>query len=131
MRFQGHELAIEAVRTLREPVDKIRFRDPDLADQLRRAANSMVLNLAEGRWRQGKDRVNRFRIAAGSASEVRACVELAVAWSLVSADAMEKPLALLDRVLAVAYRLLHPRDPETSRESETLREPETSREPET
>ena len=111
MRFHVHDLAIECIRSLREPVQRIRLHDPNLADQLRRAASSMVLNIAEGRWRTGKDKTNRFRIAAGSASEFHACLELAEAWGLVSAALVAKPLEQIDRLLAMTWRLLNPRNP--------------------
>ena len=71
----------------------------------------MVLNIAEGRWRTGKDKTNRFRIAAGSASELHACLELAEAWGLVSAALVAKPLEQIDRLLAMTWRLLNPRNP--------------------
>jgi four helix bundle protein len=109
MRFVLYDVGVECVRSLREPVERVRLHDPNLADQLRRAASSMVLNIAEGRWRAGKDRSNRFRIAAGSASEVQACLELAHAWGLLPTDVLSKPLEMTDRVLAMTWRVLNPR----------------------
>lgn len=48
-----------------------------LRDQLVRAADSVVLNIAEGAGREpGDARRNHFRIAAGSASEVAAVLDL-------------------------------------------------------
>ncbi len=77
--------------------------EASLADQLRRAANSTALNIAEADGRTGRDRANRFRIARGSALEVRAAVRLAVAWGYVAeAEAAE---ALLDRLAAMLWRL--------------------------
>ena len=68
-RFQALELSIQAIRSLRQPLAKLREQDPKLADQLQRAASSVALNLSEGRRRTGKDRRHHFRIAAGSADE--------------------------------------------------------------
>ena len=49
-----------------------------LADQLKRAASSVVLNLAEGNGRVGQaERRQFFRIALGSAAESCACLDLA------------------------------------------------------
>jgi four helix bundle protein len=48
-----------------------------LRDQLVRAADSMVLNIAEGSGREpGDARRNDFRIAAGSAAEVGSILDL-------------------------------------------------------
>ncbi len=81
--------------------------DRNLADQLRRAASSVVLNIAEGNRRTGMDRLHFFRIAAGSAAEVRAALDVARAWGMVgAAPAVE---AELDRVLAMLWRLTHRR----------------------
>jgi four helix bundle protein len=100
MGFDVQDLALECIRLLRVPLERIRLHDPALADQLRRAASSVALNIAEGRWRTGKDKTNRFRIAAGSASEARACLQICEAWGLVSAELVSKPLEVIDRLLA-------------------------------
>jgi four helix bundle protein len=47
-----------------------------LRDQLVRATDSVVLNLAEGRARGGDAGRNHFRIATGSAAEACACLDL-------------------------------------------------------
>ena len=49
---------------------------PPLKDQARRAADSVVLNLAEGCYREGKDRAFHFRVAMGSAAECAAVFDL-------------------------------------------------------
>ena len=82
--------------------------DRSLADQLRRAASSVVLNIAEGNRRTGKDRLHFFRIAAGSAAEARAALEVARAWGMVGAAPVAE--AELDRVLAMLWRLTHRRE---------------------
>ena len=47
-----------------------------LKDQAKRAADSVVLNLAEGCYREGKDRAFHFRVAMGSAAECSAVFDL-------------------------------------------------------
>lgn len=108
MGFQASELAFEAAGGLRPAVDAIKPQDAELASQLRRAAWSMVLNLEEGTWKAGRDRTNRYRIAAGSASEVRAALRLAVAFGYVQAEAVQPTLELLDRVLAILWKIVGP-----------------------
>ena len=48
----------------------------NLKDQLVRAADSVVLNVAEGASQSGDARRNHFRIALGSAAEVAAVMDL-------------------------------------------------------
>jgi len=50
--------------------------DSALKDQAKRAADSVVLNIAEGAYRIGKDRGRHFRIAMGSAAEACAVFDL-------------------------------------------------------
>jgi four helix bundle protein len=102
--FIALEVAHDAVRHLREPIEAVARRDPSLADQLRRAACSAVLNLAEGRRRRGRDRTHCFRIAAGSADEARSALELAVDLGYVAERGAA--WARLDRVLALTWPLI-------------------------
>ena len=61
------------------PVPKIRPRRKSLADQVGRAAESVALDVAEGRARAGLDRADLFRRAAGSAGELTAALRIAAA----------------------------------------------------
>ena len=80
-----YEYSLELVRELRGVVVQLEQRDRNLADQLRRAATSVVLNIAEGDGLNGKRRVNHFVIALGSAKEVNACLDLCEAWGYTEA----------------------------------------------
>ena len=60
---------------LRPFIERIDRRDRDLGRQLRRAATSIVLNLAEGTGQHGGHGRERYRSALGSALEVRACLD--------------------------------------------------------
>jgi len=53
--------------------------------------------------------IQHFRIASGSAAESRDAIDLAVAWRYVEATEAARTLGLLDRVLAMTWRLTHPR----------------------
>jgi four helix bundle protein len=107
MTFQAFEVALEIVRSLEEPLAKLGRCDPDLASQLRRAAASVPLNVSEGSRRTGKDRIHLFRVAAGSADEVVACLRVAEAFGYVEAAGSVRTLELCDRVLAMLWRLTH------------------------
>jgi four helix bundle protein len=109
MRFEAHELSIAAIHSLRRPLELLRSRDPDLHRQIRKAASSVPLNLSEGNRRSGADRLHHFRIAAGSAEEVRTALRVAAAWGDLQEAAMAEPLELLDRLLAMVWRLGHGR----------------------
>ena len=107
-RFEAFEIAVELITQLRPLVALIAQQDRDLAEQIKRAGSSIPLNLAEGSRRVGRDRGHCFRIAAGSAAEVRAALAVAQGWGYVGADAGAQANALLDRVLAMSWRLTHP-----------------------
>jgi four helix bundle protein len=103
--FIAYQIALQAARSLGGCLTAIRKRDRDLDRQVRRATQSFVLNLAEGDRRRGQDRIHLFRIAAGSAAEVMAALELAVAWGYLTEGQAEPAKELLDRLLAVCWRL--------------------------
>jgi len=105
MSFHALDVALELVSSLRQPVGALATRDPSLADQLRRAATSVPLNVGEGRRRVGRDRLHHWRIAAGSAEEVRTALRVALAWGHVDPAEVEPALDLCDRVLAMLWRL--------------------------
>ena len=105
MGFQALELGLSAISLLRSPVDTIRRRDDSLSSQIRRAANSIPLNLGEGSRRVGKDSAHFFRIAAGSAEEVRTALRVAIAWGYITGESVAEVLDRIDHVVAILYKL--------------------------
>jgi four helix bundle protein len=97
---------IEAVRAMRAVLTAVERRDSDLARQLRRAASSVVLNVAEGSGSFGRVRTVRYRTALGSARETLACLRVAEAFGYVEAvpdavrDRMNRVIGTLVRVSA-------------------------------
>ena len=75
--FVSYDNALELVRHLRDVVPAIKRFDTDLADQLGRAASSVVLNLGEGAKRTAGHQRQHYEIAHGSANEVKACLDVA------------------------------------------------------
>jgi four helix bundle protein len=73
-------VALELIRKLAALIPSIAKHDRDLVDQLQRAASSVALNLAGSQGRAGGDRRRHIQIAAGSAFEVRGCLDVAAAW---------------------------------------------------
>jgi four helix bundle protein len=95
---------MEMVRALRPLLERIGRRDSKLADQLRRAAASVPLNLHEGAYSLGGNERARFHNALGSAAEVRACLDVAEALGYI--EEVEPQLRdKLDQVVATLYRL--------------------------
>ncbi len=66
-----------------------------------------MLDIAESWKRQGRDRTHGFRVAGGSGEEARAALRLARASGYAPASMLEAPLGLLDRVMAMLWRLAH------------------------
>jgi four helix bundle protein len=75
----------DAVRAMRGAITAIEKRDSDLARQLRRAASSVVLNVAAASGSFGRVRTMRYRTALGSARETLACLHTAEAFGYVGA----------------------------------------------
>jgi four helix bundle protein len=105
MPFDALTVSLQLAPALKTPVARVAQFDGDLARQIRRAANSVALNVAEGRRRAGRDRLHLWRVAAGSADEVVAALKAAVGWDHLDDDAIAEPLALLDRILAMLHKL--------------------------
>ena len=78
-----YQQAIEMNRQLALVVPRIERGDRDLVRQMKRAASSVALNLAEGIGSRGGNRELRFQTAFGSAREVQACMDVAMAWGYI------------------------------------------------
>jgi len=83
----------------------LRKRDRSLFDQVHRAMNSVVLNIAEAAGNDPGTSKARFASACGSAKEVRAGLQLAVAYGYVSVSTVAEVGLALDEVCAMSWRL--------------------------
>jgi four helix bundle protein len=102
-----HEVAFEMVRDIRPLIDRIARRDRALAQQLKRSASSVPLNIGEGAYSRGGNQLTRFQDAAGSANETRSALRVAEAWGYIRPTERAVVDALLDRVCAMLWRLTH------------------------
>ena len=103
--FVAYEIAKELITSLRPIVPVIERQDRALADQLKRAASSVLLNLAEGQKFTNGNRRKHYEIAQGSANEVKAALDAAEAWGWIEVGDPEREL--IDRLLAVLWKLTH------------------------
>jgi four helix bundle protein len=113
MGFDALDIAVKLPVVLRKHVELLRLHDRELAEQIRRAINGVALAVGEGARREGKDRIQYFRVASGSASEARAAINVAEGWGYLKTEDLLEAHALLDRQLAILWRLIHPRSLET------------------
>lgn len=105
MALQVAELSVQLIEILRPLVGRIKGRDKALADQLMRAASSVALNIGESQHSDPGNRRARLFTAAGSASESLMAVRVAIAWGYLSANEGRAAAALLDRILAILWRM--------------------------
>ncbi len=105
--FDTLEVALLVVEQLAKLEAKLRQRRKHLADEAIRAAESIALNVSEGRQRAGLDRPDFYRRAAGSAAELTTALKLAKSLGIVTAAEYADIDALLDRVRAMLWQLTH------------------------
>ena len=98
-----YEEVLEVVGMLRGVLGEIETRDSDLGRQLRRAAASVALNIAEANGSRGRNRGLRFSTALGSMRETLACLQVGAAFGYVEMDG-ELPQRI-DRICAALYSL--------------------------
>jgi four helix bundle protein len=97
--------ALQAAEGLQGVLPIIRKRDKDLFDQVRRAMNSVVLNIAEADGNDSGTARARFATACGSAKEVRAGLQLALAYGYIGQTRLAEVDTALDEVCAMSWRL--------------------------
>ena len=106
----GFHLLSEAMRLnvlVRPIVDTVGRRDRKLADQLRRSAQSVAGNIAEGCHRRGGHRRERFETAYGSSSETKTWLEMTTIWGYLERERACAAWDLADKICASLYRCTH------------------------
>ncbi len=77
-----------------------------LEDQLKRAASSIVLNIAEGNYRTSpKERLRFFSYARGSAGEVSSILDIALAYGFIDNDDYRILQDELLQIVKMLYKL--------------------------
>ena len=102
-----YELSRKSLRSLRPVLEHVQKHDRDLCRQMRRAGASVLLNIAEGARRMGRDCRQHFLIAAGSNAELRAALDVCDAFGYMRPESYQELDKQLDEVAAMLYRLTH------------------------
>ena len=81
----------------------------ELADQLRRAAQSVPQNIAEGCGRTARaEKAKHYTIARNSAMESAAHLDVIKSDGLIEAGPYERGMELLERIVAMLTKLIDP-----------------------
>jgi four helix bundle protein len=100
-----YRVTLELIGLCQPHRDKLARFNRRLGAQLTESLASVLQNLAEAMRRQGRDRAHLLSICLGSCDEVRALLEVAVAFGVLSAKEQQEAEPLADRICAMGYRL--------------------------
>ncbi|MGC4093679.1 MAG: four helix bundle protein [Polyangiaceae bacterium] len=100
LRQQLLDHVTEIITLVRPLTERIARHDRDLVNQMRRALNSVALNLAEGLGHEGGNTRVRFQSARGSLYEALAALRVAEAWGYVSASEVARIVPRIDSLSA-------------------------------
>jgi four helix bundle protein len=79
----------------------------DIRDQLDRASNSIVLNIAEGNGKYSKkDRCRYFDISFGSSLESGGCIDILFVRKLISSDELNSGKSMLGELVSMLVGLI-------------------------
>jgi four helix bundle protein len=103
--FRALSLSYDLIEALSSVIPAIREHDASLADQLRRAAQSVALNLAESTGNSRGNRRSRIETAFGSTQETKAALHIARCWRYVDEAAIRRAFDLADDIAKLCWRL--------------------------
>lgn len=88
-------------------INRLPESECDLANQWRRASNSVVLNLAEGASRRGPKEFRRYAdVARASLHEIEAIMDLALSLGYFDSAALDEAIATRDECARTVYGLM-------------------------
>jgi four helix bundle protein len=89
--------------------DRLPKGHSDLADQLRRSAQSIPQNIAEGCGRATRaDKAKHYTIARGSAMESAAHLDVMRVGELIDTELYQRGIDVLERIVAMLTKLIDP-----------------------
>ncbi len=106
-RLDVYQRAIEFLALTTEAVEELPRGHSERADQLVRAAESVVRNIAEGagRWSDA-DCAKHYKIARGSAMECAASLDVLRLRKLIASPRYDRGIELLERIVAMLTKLI-------------------------
>jgi len=105
-RLDVYQCALRFAALTFRILEAISRPQPDLSDQLKRAATSIPLNIAEGAGKTtAKDRARYLATARGSAMECGAIFDLLQLQGLIEKGIAEEGKGLLERLVAMLSRM--------------------------
>lgn len=106
-RLDVYQRSIQFLALVYDIVDQLPKGHGDRADQLVRAAESVVRNIAEGAGRCSEaDSSKHYEIARGEAMECAACLDVFKLRKLVTAPQYEDGIRLLEAVVAMLTKMM-------------------------
>ena len=105
-KLDVYQRAIEFLALAAEATANVPRGNAALLDQLRRAATSIPLNIAEAAGRTGEaDAARAYAIARGSAMECAAVLDALVVLKLVEPETHRRGLEIVGRIVAMLTKL--------------------------
>jgi four helix bundle protein len=105
-RLDVYRAAAQFLGATSNLVTKIPRGNRELIDQLRRAALSVPLNIAEGSGKFNRDALRFYTIARGSALECAAILDALEAMAVLDEAALKDARVLLERVVSMLTGLI-------------------------
>lgn len=108
-KLHVYQASIEFIALAESTIEHLPKGNSALIDQLRRAAMSVALNIAEGYGKRGlADRGRFYDIARGSAHECGAVIDVLMARALVDEKLYRRLKTLLHRIVSMLVKLVNP-----------------------
>ena len=106
-RLDVYQRAVEFLSLVGDIIGDIPKGHAERADQLSRAAESVLRNIAEGagRWSEA-DSAKHYRIARGEAMECAASLDVMKLRKIVTAQRYEEGIRLLEAVVAMLTKMI-------------------------
>ena len=105
-RLDVYKAAIGFLGLTSNLLNKMPRGNSELSDQLRRAALSVPLNIAEGTGKFSRDAVRFYSIARGSALECAAILDVLETMAVMERAALKDARDLLERVVSMLSGLI-------------------------
>jgi four helix bundle protein len=109
-KLDVYKCSIEFLRVSLEVIRLLPRGHSAQADQLKRAAESIAQNIAEGAGRYTRaDKARHYTIARGSAMECAGTLDILRIEDAIEADRYDRGIELLGRIVSMLTRLIEPR----------------------